>query len=132
MNINEAFPSNFLKADDLQGREAKVTMARVNMEDIGGDHKPVLYFQGKEKGMVLNKTNSTNIASAYGPETDGWTGKEVILYSAWVDFQGKSVKAIRIRPPENSDYQKAPDPAQQGPQSHAPDPDDAIPFAPDR
>ncbi len=101
MNINGAFPSNYLKAADLQGREVLVMMAKVEMEDIGGDHKPVLYFRGKEKGMVLNKTNANNISMVYGQETEAWEGKEIVLYPAWVDFQGRSVEAIRVRPPSN-------------------------------
>jgi len=97
MNINEAFPSNFLKAADLNGAQPTVTISHIKTEEIGEDRKMVLYFVGKEKGVVLNKTNATNIAAAYGPETDDWTGQKVTLFSSWVDFQGKSVEAIRIR-----------------------------------
>ena len=122
MNINDAFPGTYLKADDLKGKEPTVTIDRVAMEDIGGEHKPVLYFQGKDRGMVLNKTNSTNIASMYGPETDAWTGKIVTLFTAHVDFQGKTVPAIRIKPPAS------PDPAMQAPQAPDYGPSDEIPF----
>lgn len=97
MNINEAFPSNFLKASDLAGGQPTVTISHIKTEEIGEDRKMVLYFVGKEKGIVLNKTNATNIAAAYGPETDDWTGQKVTLFTSWVDFQGKSVEAIRIR-----------------------------------
>jgi hypothetical protein len=102
MRISNAFPSNYLKAADLNGRTANVRMSHVTMEDIGGDHKPVLYFQGKEKGMVLNKTNTNNISTAYGDETNDWAGQPVELFTAWVDFQGKSVEAIRIRIPRGN------------------------------
>lgn len=99
MRVSEAFPSDFLKAADLQGNNAKVTMQRVEMKEIGDDRKPVLYFKGKEKGLVLNKTNSNNIANLYGDEMDDWTGKEIVLFPAMVDFQGKTVEAIRVRGP---------------------------------
>jgi len=98
MDINGVFPSKYLKAADLQGRDVQVVMANVRIEDIGDGDKPVLYFQGKEKGLVLNKTNANNIAILYGSETNNWIGKPVTLYSAWVDFQGRSVEAIRVRP----------------------------------
>ena len=98
MDINAAFPSQYLKAADLQGREVTVVMSRVVMEKVGQDQKPVLYFQGKERGVALNKTNSMTIASAYGTNTDGWGGHQVVLFPAWVDYQGKQVQAIRIRP----------------------------------
>lgn len=111
MNINETFPSNFLKAADLQGAQPTVTISHVKIEDIGEDRKPVLYFVGKDKGIVLNKTNATNISDAYGPETDDWTGKKVTLFTAWVDFQGRSVEAIRIRKaPDNGGAKQQSDP----------------------
>jgi arabinogalactan endo-1,4-beta-galactosidase len=103
MRISAAFPSEYLKAADLQGRNVPVVIDRVEMRDIGDDHKPVLFFQNKEKGCVLNKTNANNIAIAYGDDTDEWVGKEVILFEAMVDFQGRSVPAIRIRPPTAKD-----------------------------
>ena len=98
MNINEAFPSNYLKAHDLQNGERVMTITSISMESIGDDHKPVVYFKEHERGLVLNKTNATNIAEAYGPDTDQWNGCAVVLFKAWVDFQGKSVEAIRVRP----------------------------------
>ena len=99
MNINDAFPSNYLKAADLKGKVITVTMANVAHEKLGDDDKLILYFDGKEKGLVLNKTNANNIAAIYGPETDSWRGQRVALATAWVDFQGRSVEAIRVRPP---------------------------------
>lgn len=129
MNINEAFPSNYLKASDLKGQDVRVTIDRITMEDIGGDHKPIVYFQGKEKGLVLNKTNGMNIAAMYGPETDGWAGNPVILYSTWVDFQGRSVEAIRVRPtPPQQSVQatQPPPPAEAVPTTD--DLDDEVPF----
>jgi hypothetical protein len=108
MHIDEAFPSKYLRASDLQGRNVTVKMGRVEQEKIGDDTKLILYFQGKDKGMVLNKTNANNIASIHGGETEDWYGKEITLVEAMVDYQGKSVPAIRIRAP-----QRKPAPAQQ-------------------
>lgn len=99
MHIDEAFPSKYLKASDLQGRNVTVKMGRAEVEKIGEDKKLILYFQGKEKGMVLNKTNANNIAGIYGGDTDDWYGKEITLFEAMVDFQGKTVPALRVRAP---------------------------------
>ena len=106
MRISAAFPSEYLKAADLQGQNVRVVIDRVEMRDVGDDTKPVVFFQNKNKGVVMNKTNANNIAIAYGDDTDDWTGKEVILYEAMVDFQGRSVAAIRIRPPAAKDRPK--------------------------
>lgn len=109
MLISEAFPSEYLKAADLKGQSIHVVISHVEMRDVGDDNKPVVFFQNKTKGVVLNKTNSNNIALAYGDDTEEWTGKEVILYEAHVDFQGRTVPAIRIRPPQLKD-RKVPNP----------------------
>lgn len=98
MNINQAFPSKYLSAPDLQGRDVTVTVSHIVNEKVGDDVKPILYFQGKEKGVVLNKTNAMTICGMYGPETDGWSGRQVTLITVWTDFQGKPVQAIRIKP----------------------------------
>lgn len=99
-NINDAFPSNYLKASDLQGSQPVVTIDRVAFEPVGRDKemKPILYFTGKEKGLVLNKTNAKNIAHLCGSfQTEDWTGFAIRLYSANVEFQGDTVEAIRVK-----------------------------------
>lgn len=125
MNIGEAFPSNFLKAADLKGRAVTVIVDAINYEKVGNDQKPIMYFKGKDKGMVLNKTNANAIAYVYGEETDNWIGQPVELFSMMVDFQGRPVQAIRVRVPT----QRAPAPrnpvmpnarAQQAPHPNAP------------
>jgi arabinogalactan endo-1,4-beta-galactosidase len=131
MKVSETFPSKYLKASDLQGREVKVIMQHVEMEKLGDDMKPVLYFKGKEKGVCLNKTNSNTIADAYGDDTDDWADQELILFSVMVDFQGKVGPAIRCRVPTAKDRKqpapaKKPDPISSGKQED--DMDDSIPF----
>jgi len=137
MRIGAAFPSKYLKASDLHGQEATVIIDRVEMEDINrGEMKPVLYFRGKKKGVVLNKTNSRKIEAAYGDETDDWAGQPIILYEAEVDFQGDTVPAIRVKVPPLAQRKRlasqAP-PQQEPPPANEADygavmPDDDIPF----
>ena len=97
--VSEAYPSNWLKAIDLKGRTIKATIQKVAFEEIGQDknRKPVVYFDGAEKGLVLNKTNATEIATAHGDEMDEWAGKEIELFSQMVPYQGQNVPAIRVR-----------------------------------
>ena len=99
MDIRNAFPSKYLKASDLQGREVNVIINRVvDSEEVGQDqHKPVVYFKDKEKGLVLNKTNSNIIQQLYGHETDDWRGKDIVLYPTVVDFRGTPADTIRVR-----------------------------------
>lgn len=117
MKISEEFPSKYLKAADLQDRDVRVTMGNVEKEKLGDDMKLVLYFKGKEKGLVLNKTNSNSIVDAYGDDTDDWFGQEIILFSVMTDFQGKVGPAIRVRQPNARDRKSEKvDPISTGPQ----------------
>lgn len=104
MKISDAFPSKYLSAGDLQGRRYTLTIASVALENVSTqdnpEHKPVMYFHGTQKGMVLNKTNSMNVTILYGDETDAWTGKQVELYVTQVPFGDKIVPAIRIMGPQ--------------------------------
>lgn len=100
MNLNDAFPSAFLKADDLKGNNVTVTISEIGIEEIGQGHqkekKLVLSFRGKEKKLVCNKTNAGTIGKLYGPETDAWIGQQIILSPREVEFQGDMVWAIRV------------------------------------
>lgn len=97
-DIMNMFPSKYLKASDLEGRSVTVTISHIKMEDISrGDEKPVLYFQGKTKGLVLNVTNAKKIAGLHGRDSNNWKGAEIALYETEVEFQGDTVPAIRVR-----------------------------------
>lgn len=132
MQITTAFPSEFLRAADLQGRQIEVVMDRVEMKEIGGDQKPVLYFEGKQRGLVLNKTNAGTISDTYGDETEGWAGEHVIIYPAETDYQGKRVPCIRVKVPRPqsrvAEPQRAVAPPQAPPNSASINIEDEIPF----
>lgn len=143
MQISTAFPSEFLRAADLQGRQVRAVIDHVELREVGndGEHKPVLFFTGKDKGLVLNKTNATTIGDAYGDDTDDWTGQPVVLFEAMVSYQGKTVKATRVRVPTPAELkvvaknaatiaqgQKAPAPAPAVTEDPAAGMDDDVPF----
>ena len=91
--LKDLFPSRFLNAADLQGKEAIVTIDRVGIEKFDdGAQKPVVYFQCKTKGLVCNKTNANMIALLAGDDTDNWPGNAIILFPTMVDYKGKVVE----------------------------------------
>lgn len=99
MKLASAFPSQYIKAADLGGNSVTVKIDRAETELVGSDKKLILYFVGKERGMVLNRTNANKIASLYGDETNDWQGQPIVLFEAMVDFKGDTVPAIRVRAP---------------------------------
>jgi len=97
------FPSKWLSASDLKGRTVQARTIPgdpIKKEEIGTDIKPVLYFVGFKKGLVLNKTNNENLIKFLGSETENWGDKEVELYIVRVTYKSEEVDAIRVRQPE--------------------------------
>ncbi len=129
-SINDAFPSNYLKASDIKGVEPVVAIDRVAFEPVGRqrDMKAILYFKGKEKGLVLNKTNATKITQLAGTNmTESWDGLRIKLYATETEYAGDTVECIRIKAaPANSARPVAPPPPP--PVEHDDITDSDIPF----
>lgn len=127
MNIDSAFPSTYLKASDLGDKAPVVTIDRVEVEPVGRDRemKPVLYFVGKEKGVVLNKTNSNMIATLTGSrDTDDWNGCQIRIYATTTEFGGETVECIRVKGAGPQQQRQAP----QRPEPVATTEDDSVTF----
>ena len=78
MKRNEAFPSKFLKAADIN-EDVTATISSVEWEEVGQDKttKSVLYFRGKLKPLILNGTNWDKIVEVTGEDdSDELGGKE--------------------------------------------------------
>lgn len=107
MNVDQYFQStsNALKASDLPpGSQVRVAIEKceeIMFKADDGKEQPKIRisFVGKEKGLILNKTNAMTISHVYGPDTDQWLNKEIFLFSTKVDFGGQMVDAIRVNVP---------------------------------
>lgn len=113
MDVRLLYPSLYLGAPDLHGKDAALTIRRLIVEELkterGSERKPILYFEEtkakadkagtpeKEKRLVLNKTNATTIAKIHGYEVDNWRGKRITLYPTQAQSFGKTVDCIRVR-----------------------------------
>ena len=131
VKMSEAYPSQYLKCSDLNGKPWDIKIRTVVMEDLGQGNdketKPVLYFADAQKGMVLNKTNSNTIVRSYGDDTGNWTEKAIQVYPTTTEFKGEIVDAIRVRVVPEAQ----PDPRPEPPPPAAPMADvldDDIPF----
>lgn len=100
MNINEMFPSKYLKGTDLVDKHVNVTIEGVSYTDeFDEGRKYVLQFKGAKKLLMLNKTNVGILQWLFPEVTDtgDWIGKEIQLYAELVSFKGKTGPAVRIR-----------------------------------
>ena len=99
MNVNDLYPSAYLKAADFPVPRV-LTIAGITLEEIGEEktRKPCIAFLQEQRKFVLNKQNAMMVAQLLGEETDHWVGKNVELYKDHVSFGGRMVEAIRVRP----------------------------------
>lgn len=111
-DVRGMFDSPYLGAWDLQGRDVVVTIRDVVQGELGKagtskkDKAPIVYFEGKEKGMVFNKTNMKTVAAIYGSfKRTEWLGKSITLFPTTTSKGGEIVDCIRVRP--NAPREKA-------------------------
>jgi hypothetical protein len=127
--VGDAFPSKWLKASDLGDARVVVTIENVEFHEIGQDKKekkPVLFFKGKSKGLVLNVTNARKIVKITGTEEmNDWHGWPIMLYTTEVEAFGEMTQALRVREaPQRDGRPVAPPP----PPPPTPADDDEVPF----
>lgn len=122
MNVNDIYPSKYVKAHDLGDKLVTVTIKSAVMENLGygkeAERKLVIYFERAMKGLILNRTNAMIIASLYSPETDNWPGNAIILYSARIKAFGAWADAVRVKetiPARNVGAAQVPDALQEEP-----------------
>ncbi len=97
-----ASESNWLTAAELKNKEHNVTIDKIEVVEVKDDsdkamNKLQVSFVGKEKTLLLNKTNAKVIAAGLGDDYSDWPGKGIVMYPTVCDFAGKTVDCIRVR-----------------------------------
>jgi hypothetical protein len=112
-----AFPSKYLKAEDLGTTRPTGTIISVGLELVGNGadqaQKLVAHFaEAGLKPLVLNKINSETIADLAGDEDyAGWPSTRVQVFATTTEFQGKRVPCVRLcEPPAKPAARVAPVP----------------------
>lgn len=109
MDMSETIASKYLKSSDLKGRTVKVVIDSVSMDDLSQEGKPpevkaVVHLRDRNKGWVLNRTNTTSLIGFFGAESNDWAGKEVELFGMPVMVNGESKEGIRCKLPAEADF----------------------------
>lgn len=102
VDINEIYKSNsdYLKAEDIGTDMPVFTIQTADVKHFdNGDSKLVLQFHETDKSLPLNVTNARAVAEMHGNNSSDWLGRQIMLFTMPVDFQGRMVQAIRIRAP---------------------------------
>jgi hypothetical protein len=100
-SYDEWFPSNFLKADDLDDGPMTLTIADIHQEKMqDGNSKPCVFFKEDKRALVLNVTNKNSlILLSKSKNPADAIGLRVMLVQVEAEYQGKPCKALRIRKP---------------------------------
>ena len=105
--------SSDLKAKDFIGKNLKLVIEKVETVTYPASDtqpeqtKPVLYFVGKEKRLVMNGTNVEILCTAYGNDSESWVRHEIGLSTA--DYTAKGfghgwvVTPLDVEPEEFND-----------------------------
>jgi hypothetical protein len=98
--FDDIYGSKYFSAADLHGEVIKHTIGKVDMgelkeKDGSTKKKFIVYFEGVEKPLVLNKTNAQKLAASFGKDRFKWVGVAVELYAEMTSL-GK--EGVRLRP----------------------------------
>ena len=99
-NANDFIGGNYLKKEDIDG-PITVTLTDVWSEAVlnAGRKKLVVSFGEFEKPLILNKTNIKRFARIFGTgDTKAWRGPVTLYVEAGVEYAGRVVGGIRVRP----------------------------------
>lgn len=96
------YPSEYLNAADLNGKDVSVEIAKIELEDVPGPDgkktkKPVVHFAKAHKRFPLPKTCAKVLAARFGTNTDEWVGKKITLYPTTCLAFGQEVECVRVR-----------------------------------
>ncbi len=97
----------YLVGEELNGKEVTLTIEKVELTEIrnqkGVETKPVAFFVGTEKKLVLNVTNMKAITRALKTGyIEDWAGKQITLIPQSGRFFGVQQEVIRIKTDINS------------------------------
>ena len=82
----------------IEGQSRLRGLSKEQMQD--GTQKPVLYFEGAQKGIVCNRTNARVVALlANRKKPTTAVGTKIEVFTELVGFRGDVVQAIRFRAP---------------------------------
>lgn len=104
--VSQVYASPWLKAEDLAGKTVKVKIARAGAEVIkqadGLDKECIIVeFYGKQKRLILNKTQANALALIAGDDTQDWAGTQLYL-SPQPTNNGKLTLALMPVPDETT------------------------------
>jgi hypothetical protein len=100
VDFDQLYPGRFLKSGDLLGKKVTVTIDNVAIDELEGEKgkriQGIIYLRGKDKQIVLNKTNGLCLKAMFGRKLSEWLNKRITIYQSQTRFGSDTVDCIRI------------------------------------
>ena len=93
-NMNAAYVKEHLDGKSLM--ISAVTIKTFGDEGEDKERKAVLHFKGEKKSLSLNKTNKNIIRDAWGPDTDAWVNRHIILRVIRTAYMGEPCDGVQV------------------------------------
>jgi hypothetical protein len=98
--FDNLYGSKYFGVNDVNGGRKRFQIGKVDIADMREKdgslrQKYLVWFNGEDKALVLNKTNALALAQAYGKERHNWVGAVVELYS---EMTGLGKPGVRLKP----------------------------------
>jgi hypothetical protein len=112
MQYDDFHSSRFISAADLAGTSHIVQIAKIEREQLqDGKVKPAIYFAGRQKALLCNKTNWGTLGAALGKDLNAWVGRSIELFAMPCQGPSGMTQGVRVRVVEQPQAQPQPQPA---------------------
>ena len=103
-DFDSIYGTKYFGVSDLRGQQlhrkiGKVEIAELKENDGSTKRKFVIFFEGEDKALPLNRTNARQLALALGKDASKWVGATVELYSEMTSLGKEGVRLRVLRPP---------------------------------
>jgi hypothetical protein len=100
-SYKQAINSDYVTAEDLQGRTVTVTITEIELRLLEGEDgkqrkRIICHLEGKQKAWVSNTTNNLCLAAMFGDDPQALRGKRVTIGPEMTSVGGKRVLGIRV------------------------------------
>ncbi|PIO06641.1 hypothetical protein COT29_00115 [Candidatus Micrarchaeota archaeon CG08_land_8_20_14_0_20_59_11] len=94
---------HYLKGEHLNNKKPTVTIREIVIEETHAqagraENKPVMYFQGSQKGLILSPTNQRTLRALFGNEVAACEGQRIQLEAVAMRVAGRETLPVRINP----------------------------------
>lgn len=100
VDFDQLYPGRFLKSGELLGKKVTVTIADVEIDELEGEKgkrvQGIIHLKGKNKQIVLNKTNGLCLKGMFGRKLGDWIDKRIVIFQDQTRFGSDTVDCIRI------------------------------------